>query len=157
MPERFKGHKLPGILYAYPWEVITSLAQIGIGLAVVLVPGLRFFQLDSLTINLAFAVILVLAGALTMVGLIGYRRDWQAGVEQLGLWLGSAAMFSYALLILSAGADYAQFAAVVFIAGSLASALRAKAIRILHAKRLEELTVANALREESARHARTAE
>lgn len=153
MPERFKGHHLPGILYAFPAETVIAIGQIFTAIMVAFNPAAGLYYIPAGIARTLFCGLLFLAGMLTLIGLAGYRRDWQAGVEQLGLWLGAAATFCYALLILVEPGFNATFGVTVFFAVAFSSALRARAIRILHQRRLQELTVANELRQETARHA----
>lgn len=153
MPERFAGHHLPGILYAFPAETVIAAGQIFTAVTVAFNPAAGLYYIPAGVARTMFCGLLFLAGMLTLVGLAGYRRDWQAGIEQLGLWLGAAATLCYAILILINPGSQAMFATTVFFAVAVSSALRAHAIRILHQARLHELQVANELREESARHA----
>lgn len=153
MPDRFSGHHIPGIFYAFPAECVIAIGQVGTAVLTLTAPGHGFSLIPHGAGQVWFAALLFLSGVLTLIGLIGYRRDWQAGIEQVGLWLGAAASACYALLILASGMQ-ATFAGMVFASIAVASALRARAIRILQQNRLRELTVANQLREESARHAR---
>lgn len=153
MPERFAGHHLPGVLYAFPAETVIAAGQIFTGVMVAFNPAAGLYYIPPGVPRTMFCGLLFFAGLLTLIGLTGYRKDWQAGIEQLGLWLGAAATFVYALLILLDPGAQALFGMTVFFAVAVSSALRAKAIRILHQRRLEELTVANQLRKESARHA----
>lgn len=154
MPERFKGHALPSVLYAFPNEVTTAAGCIAAGAWVLVVPGTGFYQFPVPFLSHAFAVLLILCGTVTLVGLWNYRKEWQAGVEQLGLWMTAAVAACYALVIGSTGSMTAAFAVIVFLSVAFSSAIRARAIRILQLNRLAELEVANALREEAATHDR---
>lgn len=153
MPDRFAGHKIPGVFYAFPSETTTSIALV-IGGVIVSVPP-YYLNTDESTETLLFLIALgimtTLAGATTLVGMISWRRTWQSGVEQLGLWMTAGVSASYIYLLIVLGAP-PTLPALVFGALGVSSLLRARAIRILTKKKLEELTATNELREELTKH-----
>lgn len=154
MPERFKGRVLPSVLYAFPNEVTTAVGLMATGVWVLTVPGGGFYRFPLPYLSHAFAILLMLCGAVTLWGLVNYRKEWQAGVEQLGLWMTAAVAVCYALVIGTGGSPTATFVVIVFLSVAVSSAIRARAIRILQLQRLAELEAANALREEAATHDR---
>ena len=157
MPDRFRGHHIPGVFYAYPGESMTALGMVGASLILMLPPypldGRAMFGVDGMWLMMGLGFYSMVAGIITFIGLWNWRKTWQSGVEQLGLWLiaGACATYIY-ILFLIASPNTATLPTVVLGCVGLSCVLRARAIRILQAEKLEELIVANQLREETAKH-----
>lgn len=165
MPERYKGHKIPPVLYAFPAETVIAAGLILSGALVLFYPGSGFYNPPWPWFTIPFALLLVVAGVLTIVGVTNYKSPWQAGVEQLGLWLTATCTAVYSLIIGITGPQTAVFTVITFAACSIISALRAMAVRLDQIRKLEESRIANTgalevvaavqeLREEVAKHDR---
>lgn len=165
MPQRYVGHKLPPVLFAFPAETIIAGGLILSGLLVLFYPGTGFYNPPVPWFNIPFALLLVTAGTLTIIGVSHYKKPWQAGVEQLGLWLTASSTAAYALIIGITGPRTAVFTVITFTACSMISVLRAMAVRFDQVRKLEEtraintgalevVAAAQELREEVAKHDR---
>lgn len=156
MPDRFKGHLLPAVFYAYPLETMLATAMIPAGLLQALPPypyppqygGEPMFWL-SLACGLAF----VISGIITLIGLGNWQSLWHGGIEQLGLWLtaGSLVLFTINLNI-ALSPFVLPVTGTLTLSLAVACIIRARAIRIIAAQRLDRLRTANQLREETGKH-----
>lgn len=96
-------------------------------------------------------VMTIIASALTFIGLWNYRKTWQAGVEQLGLWLSAGVAASYVWMAAHLGFNITL---PLVCLGTLAAGcvLRARAIQIDQQDSTALLRATNDLREEVAKY-----
>lgn len=154
MPDRFRGRRIPAIFYAYPGESMTAVGMIAGGAVLVLPPYPMANYGGGWDLFIPFmGAYTMLAGLLTFIGLAAWRKTWQSGLEQLGLWLTTGAMTAYLVVLFIVSSPSASTLPGIALACiGASSVLRAGAIRILSKQKLEELTATNALREEVRKH-----
>lgn len=100
--ERFADHRIPAIFYAYSYEVFSSAGLITTGGIIGLPPYHLGDVLGSTWViySILLGLFAVTAGATTWVGLANWRKTWQAGVEQLGLWMTAGVSVAYLFLLI---------------------------------------------------------
>lgn len=156
MPQRFEGRRLPAVLYAFPAEAMIAAAMIPAGILLIFPP----YPINASTGDMTWVMISLLGGAfgiasglITLIGLCNWRKHWQSGVEQLGLWLTFGTTFLYAaeiFILLPPQAAAPGCLGLIFI--GISCILRARAIRIVTEQRLKKYQAANELRKESTKH-----
>lgn len=156
MPERFKNRAIPAVFYAYPLEAMLAASMIPAGIIQALPPYPHPPQLGGepmFTLSLICGLYFVLSGTITLIGLGNWQRAWHGGIEQLGLWLTAGALVLFTINLNIALSPFVlPVTATLTLSLAVACIIRARAIRILAAQRLERLRVANELREETGKH-----
>lgn len=106
--DRYRGHKLPVLVYRHPFQVGIGIALTAIGARALWFPASRPTSIDTLPEWLAsgYAAALVIGGVGMVLGLvISSRTTWGLFVEQIGLWLASFGFLTYAGGLAWLGAD----------------------------------------------------
>lgn len=156
MPQRFEGRRLPAVLYAFPAETMIAAAMIPAGLLLLIPPypiNANTGDMTWIAISILGGVFGITSGLITLIGLCNWRKHWQSGIEQLGLWLtfGTTTLYAGEIFILLPPNTAAPGCIGLIFIG-ISCILRARAIRITAEQRLEKLKAANDLRKENTKH-----
>lgn len=104
--DRYRGHKLPVLVYRHPFQIGIGVALTAIGARSLWLPTSRPSSIDSLPEWLAYgyATAIVVGGVSMILGLvISCRTTWGLFIEQIGLWLAAFGFGAYALGLLTLG------------------------------------------------------
>lgn len=98
--DRYKGHRLPVMLYRHPFQLALGISLAVIGARHLINTHNQPSSIDALPtwLALGYAVALIVGGAGMVVGLvISGRTTWGLAIEQVGLWITAAGLLAYAL------------------------------------------------------------
>lgn len=129
--DRYRGHKLPVLVYRHPFQIGLGIALAAIGSRSLWLPGTRPTSIDTLPEWLAYgyATTLLVGGISMVVGLvIQARTTWGLFLEQIGLWLAAAGFGAYAIGLIWIGATpRTTMAIITLLALTAALMIRSRA------------------------------
>lgn len=123
--DRYRGHKLPVLLYRHPFQI-----ALGVSLAIIGARNLiqAHTQPESISalpawLSHGYGVALIVGGVSMTLGLIiSARTTWGHVLEQVGLWIAAAGLTAYAIGLALAVALSPRASMVIIILLALAAA-----------------------------------
>jgi len=129
--DRYRGHKLPVLVYRHPFQIGIGVALTAIGARSLWLPTTRPTSINSLPEWLAYgyATALVIGGVTMVLGLIiNGRTTWGLFLEQIGLWLAAFGFGAYAAGLALLGPNpRTTMTIVTLLALALALVIRSRA------------------------------